>query len=224
MKISVIIPAYNEEHYLSACLESLENQEQKADEIILVDNNSTDETAKIAKNFDIKIVQEKQQGVIYARNKGFDQASFDIIARCDADTIVPTDWVKKILNNFKHFSIDALSGTLIFYDLPLKTTFYVNSYLSIMKFLQKGKETMLGPNMAISRQFWQKIKSNLCQDQNQVHEDTDMAIHIQNEGGILKVDRSLIVQVSARRIKNKPSSFFIEYPWRLVKTLRIHKF
>ena len=60
--ISVVIPAFNEEKYLPACLEALKKQTFKNYELIVVDNNSTDKTAQIAKKFGARVVKEKKQG------------------------------------------------------------------------------------------------------------------------------------------------------------------
>jgi glycosyltransferase involved in cell wall biosynthesis len=77
--LSVIIPAFNEEKFLPRCLESLKNQKFKDFEIIVVDNNSTDKTAEIAKKFNVILVSEKSQGVAYARNKGAEIAKGEIL-------------------------------------------------------------------------------------------------------------------------------------------------
>lgn len=110
MKVSVVIPAFNEAEFLDACLNSLTKQTEPPDEIIVVNNNSTDNTVKIAKKYDVRIVNEKKQGMISARNSGFNKAKFDIIARTDADTILPPSWIKKIKNGFKDKDLVALSG------------------------------------------------------------------------------------------------------------------
>ncbi|HSW98193.1 MAG TPA: glycosyltransferase family A protein [Candidatus Saccharimonadales bacterium] len=106
MKVSVIIPVYNEEAYIHACLESVINQKEPADEIIVVDNNSIDNTPTIAKAFpEVKIVKEAKQGMIPARNKGFNSAKYEIIAKIDADTRVSPDWIQRIKKNFQDESI-----------------------------------------------------------------------------------------------------------------------
>ena len=220
MKVSVVIPVFNEEKCIRACLEALANQELKADEIIVVDNNCTDNTVKIAEEYNVTIVQEKKQGLIYARNRGFNTARYDIIARSDADAKVPKDWIKKIRHHFEHHTAAALTGPVIFYDLPFKSAVFANIFLSAMNFLQNGKDILIGPNLAIKSSIWQKIKDRVCLDDKRVHEDIDLAIHISKVGGAVSVDRSLIVEISGRRIKGNPSSFFIEYPVRLIKTLR----
>lgn len=100
MKISVIIPVYNEEKYIVPCLKSLLKQEEKPDEIIVVDNNCTDKTIPLVRKYPVKIVKEKKQGIVFARNHGFNIATGDIIARIDADSTAPKNWVQTIKKNF----------------------------------------------------------------------------------------------------------------------------
>jgi len=74
--------------------------------------------------------------------------------------------------------------------------------------------------MIISKNMWEKVKNKVCLDDKMVHEDLDLAIHVNKYGGIIGYDPTLVVQSSGRRIKNNFYSFFIEYPTRLIKTLR----
>src|SRR4030066_1341650 len=123
MKVSVVIPAFNEEKFIGKCLASVVNQDVPADEIIVINNNSTDKTEAIIKKFGVKIINEKVQGMTPARNRGFNSAKYEIIARCDADTEVPKNWIKIIKNNFKKGGIDALTGPVFFNDSEiLKST------------------------------------------------------------------------------------------------------
>ncbi|HET6924501.1 MAG TPA: glycosyltransferase family A protein, partial [Candidatus Saccharimonadales bacterium] len=86
LTISLVIPVYNEEDHLDACLRSVMAQRIPFDEIVVVDNNSTDKTLWIARTFpNVRIVRETRQGVVHARSTGFDHARGDIIARIDAD-------------------------------------------------------------------------------------------------------------------------------------------
>lgn len=222
MKISVVVPVYNEEKYIENCLNSLINQSEKPDEIIVVDNNCIDKTIFLTKQYPVKIIKEKKQGMIFARNRGFNEAKHEIIARCDADTILPINWIKKIKKNFNRFPIDALTGPVTPYDLIIKTKDFAITYFEIMRFIQNGAETLVGPNMVITKKIWKKVKNKVCLNDNQVHEDIDLAIHIFKEGGKIKRDNSLIIKMSGRRIKNNPLSFFVEYPVRMVKTFQAH--
>lgn len=222
MKTSVVIPVYNEEKYIEKCLISLSNQIDKPDEIIVVDNNCTDKTVDIVKKYKVKIIKEKNQGIVHARNKGFNSARYDIIARCDADSVLPTDWIARIKKNFEKYSIDALSCPIFFYDLPLKKVPYANFFLDLYPLIRPGEEMLIGPNMALTKKVWNKVKNKICLDDRAVHEDIDLAIHIIKEGGKIKRDQTLIIGASGRRIKFNPISFFVEYPIRLIKMLRTH--
>jgi len=227
MKLSVIIPVYNEEKYITKCLESIVNQTQKPDEVIVVDNNCTDNTITITKKYKkllpLKIVKEKKQGMIFARNKGFNIAKGDILAKCDADSILPQNWIKIIKDFFVKKKIDGLTGPIFFYDFLLKTSIFSKIYLFLMKILQKG-ETLIGPNLAISKKIWQKVKNEVCLDEKNVHEDIDLSLHILKNGGKIIYVWELETAVSARRIVKTPWIFFINYPYRLIKNLLSHRF
>jgi glycosyltransferase involved in cell wall biosynthesis len=223
MTLSLVIPAYNEEKYIKKCLVSAFAQEEKFDEVILVDNNSTDKTLAIARQFPVRIIHESKQGMIQARNCGFDAAKGDIIGRCDADTHLSTDWAKRVKNDFEKNKIDALTGPFEFYDLKPKTSYYSKAYLEVMKPILNGNEVLAGPNMAISADMWKKVRNHVCLDNNLVHEDIDLAIHIIEQKGRIMKDEKLFAEVSSRRMRKNPASFFGEYPIRILKTLAYHK-
>lgn len=223
MKISLVIPVYNEEKYLKDCLISIMNQTKRPDEILIIDNNSHDKTREIAAQFPTRVIEEAHQGITQARNRGFDEAKGDIIARCDADTRPLQNWIERIEYDFQHNTIDALTGPFVFYDLKLKTTFFTTAYLDIFKPILNGKEVLIGPNMALTKKIWNKVKPYVCLDNKKVHEDIDLAIHINDIEGRIMRDDTLIVSVSGRRIRRNPISFFGEYPLRFIKTLAKHK-
>lgn len=225
MKVSVVIPAYNEEKNIGICLDYIQSQEEKADEIIVVDNNSIDKTAEIAKKYGARVIEEKTQGMIAARNKGFSSAQYEIIARTDADALVPKNWIKLIKENYtKNKNLVGLSGPASFYDFPISKKLQYSQWQNkiIFAFIksQIKHDTLYGPNMAISKSAWKKIENEVCLDNKLVHEDTDLAIHLGRIGDI-KIDPRLIVDTSFRRYK-KPYTYF-EYSHRLLKTFWKHK-
>lgn len=220
MKISVIIPAFNEEKYIGKCLESIANQREKPDEIIVVDNNSTDKTAEIAKSYGANVVVEKTQGMIPARNRGFDEAKYEIITRTDADTIVPSDWISKIKESFKDQNLGALSGPVYYYKLSKIIQISHLPTLIWFKFLGVifGHDSLFGPNMSLRKSVWAEVKKDLCLDDKKVHEDIDLTIHISKITKI-KFDGSLIVRTTRARWKK----IFTEYVVRFVKMLYFHR-
>jgi glycosyltransferase involved in cell wall biosynthesis len=226
MKVSVVIPAYNEENYIAACLESMLDQEEKADEIIVVNNNSTDRTVDIVKQYPVRMINETEQGMIQARNRGFNEAHYEIIARTDSDTRVSSDWIKKIKQNFIDADLVALSGSASTYDAPnsfskLAAEQTLKSYLKFMK-RALGHDCLIGPNMAIRKSAWEKVKDSVCLKDHDVHEDIDLSIHLAPFGKI-KNDPTLFVNSSLRRFKIEKFESYFEYPYRVIKSIRKHK-
>lgn len=225
MKISLVIPVYNEEKYIKNCLQTIINQKVKPDEVIIVDNNSQDNSLKIISNFynklPLKIIHEKKQGIIFARNKGFNIASGDIIVRTDADAQQKNDWLYQIKKNFSKKNINALTGPVVFYDLPFQFPFYSKILIYLFKIIT-GYFPLFGPGLAITKKAWQKIKNEVCLDHKKVHEDMDLSIHLNNKGFKIHYDPNFISYASGRRIKNNPLSFFIEYPLRVLRMLLLH--
>lgn len=224
MKVSVIIPAYNEEKYIVSCLASVLNQTEKADEIIVVNNNSTDKTAKIASSFTgVTVITQKKKGTIYARDMGFNAALGDIIVRTDADTRVPRTWIKRIK---KHFQDDpdlvALSGPSRFEDIPKAVQFKNWTVVGLNATFRQamGHDLLYGPNLALTKSAWNKIRNEVCMNAKIVHEDIDLAHHVAKYGKII-FDEKLVVTCSPRRW-TKLSPYF-EYPYRYIRTIQHHK-
>src|SRR5437764_1091468 len=112
-KISVVIPAFNEEAYIGKCLDAIQRQTFQDFEIIVVDNNCTDKTAEIAKKYNAQVVQETTQGLTYAREKGFSVARSEIIARTDADSTPDPTWLQIIYDTFTNNpDVVAITGML----------------------------------------------------------------------------------------------------------------
>jgi glycosyltransferase involved in cell wall biosynthesis len=202
MKISIVIPVYNEAASLKACLDAIANLAVPPYEVIVVDNNSTDETAEVALRFPfVKVLKEPKQGVVHARNTGFNAARGTIIGRIDADTLLPADWTQKVLAIFKGKTITAVSGSPNYYDFALqgfadaadhKLRGHLAKQLGDVNFLW-------GANMAIRRSAWLKVRSELCNHAD-LHEDFDLGIHIQRNNYYVAYDDALKAGVSARRI------------------------
>ncbi|HEX7542579.1 MAG TPA: hypothetical protein VF385_00650, partial [Patescibacteria group bacterium] len=149
----------------------------------------------------------------------------EIIARCDADSILPINWIKDIKKTFsKNSQIAGFTNSIVFYDLPIvnKSNLPSDMYYYISKIIL-GFPSFVGPSMAITKKIWLKVKKELCADDKKVHEDIDLAIHIKKYGEIF-FEPNVVVKISGRRIKYNPLSFFLEYPLRLIKMLKIHHY
>lgn len=94
-KFSIIIPVYNVENYIKKCLDSVFNQTYKDYEVIVVNDGTKDNSMDIVKNYDVKIINQKNGGLSSARNKGVEKASGEYIIFLDSDDY----WENKLLEN-----------------------------------------------------------------------------------------------------------------------------
>lgn len=222
MKISVIIPSYNEEKLLGRCLKAIKDQTVSPDEVIIVNNNSSDKTAYIAKSFGYVVIDESKQGISFARNAGFNYATGEILVRIDADTILPPYWIKTVAQSFTKTDVVGVSGPIVFHDF-----FGGNGVKKALGWIQKfiyfdisrvllGHNVLFGSNMAIKKSAWSQIKNQVCNDDKKYHEDMDLSAHICQLGVIL-FESKLRASVSSRRVL-KPHTFF-DYTLRQIKSI-----
>lgn len=116
--ISAIVCAHNEERYLAACLHSLFAQTRVPDEVIVVDNASTDATAAVAARVPgVRVIAEPRKGLTRAREAGRLAARGDLLLYLDADCRAPLPWVERVARRFdREPGLLALSGPYRFYD------------------------------------------------------------------------------------------------------------
>lgn len=223
MKISIVIPVYNEADSLGACLEAISRQTEKPYEVIVVNNNSTDGTVKVAQSFDfVTLLNETRQGVVHARNRGFNAARGDIIARIDADSVLPVTWFEAVHNIFELSDIDAVSGAPHYYDFPLARLADAIDLPLRARLARKLGDTnfLWGANMALRRSAWLKVRRSLCQE-NGLHEDFDLAIHLQERGHQVSYDEKLLANVSSRRIDTSFAAY-VRYTMVSPRTYAAH--
>lgn len=189
VRVSVVIPAYNEEKLLGRCLASFQNQTVKPYEIIVVDNNSIDATSEIARQYGATVIPEANQGMIWARNTGFNHATGDILARCDADCIAPPEWIGTITNYYQKQPLEdasAIGGTGYYATRSVKLGKVIGTVMSAGYYtgtrLMLGSASLYGSCMAFPRSWWGPIKDMVCLDSQAVHEDIDLTVHLIGEG------------------------------------------
>jgi glycosyltransferase involved in cell wall biosynthesis len=223
-KISLVIPVYNDAVALAACLQAIDGLNLKPYEVIVVDNNSSDGSERVAASFPfVRLLREPKQGVVYARSRGFNAARGSIIARIDADTLLPPDWLDKIATLFaQNPGLAAVSGSADYYDFVLvdianRIDRWARSYLAA----RLGDRLFLqGANMAIKKSAWIKVKSRQCQGGG-LHEDLDLGIHLQELGLIVGYEPELVAGLSTRRL-DEHFLPFVKYCLTSPKTYKVH--
>lgn len=157
--ISIIIPAYNVEQYLTACLSSIEQQTYQNYEVILIDDGSIDSTGTICdtvatKDDRFKVIHQKNQGVSIARNKGIEKARGEYIAFIDSDDKITPEY----LSSFSLKNDIEIQGHVIYENNIQRSVIY--SKRKVQK--DVAKVFCLGPfNSAV----WGKIfKTSIIKD------------------------------------------------------------
>lgn len=134
--VSIIVPAYNSEETMALCIESLLRQSYPKDkyEVIVVDNGSMDNTAKIIKQYSVVyLYEDKIQTSYAARNAGIKKAKGELIGFTDADCIAAEDWLFKIMSNVKGDNLGCVLGEVKAY----KPQNYVEQYLADRRLLSQ---------------------------------------------------------------------------------------
>lgn len=218
--ISVVIPAYNEEKYIPQCLAALNLQTYPKDrfEVIVVDNNSVDQTAKIAKAAGATVVKEKTQGHIFALNAGMCKAKGDIIAVTDADTEVRSDWITVIERVFRDQEVAAVTGP-VWYKQKSKLKYLLTKYtfyLHLKMHFLVGKPSLSGLNLAVRRKAFYKIKG--LDTRYKIFGDVELGLRIKKVGKVLFI-KELSVVSSPRRWEKGSLEDYYKYFNSYVKTV-----
>lgn len=110
--ISIVIPAFNAQKTIGACLEALAHQTvpKEVYEIIVVDDGSTDRTAAIVRQYAVKLLRQSNQGPAAARNYGVQEAKGDLIFFIDADCVATANWIEEMSRPFQHAEVVGIKG------------------------------------------------------------------------------------------------------------------
>ncbi len=225
LTVSLIIPAYNEARHILACLDAVAAQTIMPYEVIVVDNNSSDTTVKLAKKYRfVAVVSEKRQGVLWARNTGFNAAQGDIIGRIDADTILPPNWIEEVQRFYANpaCSDRVLTGGAYFYNVrfPHFAGWIQGQIAFRMNRVLLGHYITYGSNLALPAALWQAVRGLTCKDPS-IHEDLDLGIHLYRAGYGITYNEGFRVGVKMRRVRSDQATLWENMMW-WPRTLRRH--
>jgi glycosyltransferase involved in cell wall biosynthesis len=230
--VSIVIPAYNEQSTIRACVLAAIEQTEPADEIIVVDNRSTDATAEIVRSLQrehphvplVLLSQDAEQGLIPTRNLGLDSARGEVLGRIDADTVLEPEWVEQVRRIFRDETVAAATGPMIYYDMPLRRWGHRadDALRRAVHRLARDFHYIFGSNMALRRTAWQEIRPHICRDAaDEMHEDIDLSIHLHERGHRAVYHSAMVAGMSARRLDDGPRDYY-SYVMRWERTYDAH--
>lgn len=232
--VSIVIPAYNEEGVIRQCLIAAIYQSVPAEEILVVDNRSTDATKSIVRQVQLEYPESpirlleysSEQGLIPTRNYGFNHAAGAIIGRLDADSLPEPDWVEQVLLGFLDPGVAAATGPVVYYDMPMRRWgLLADDKLRqlVLKLARKQHHFLFGSNMAIRRTAWELIRDSTCRDEaDTMHEDIDLSLHLAERDLKVSYLPTMVSGMSARRLEDSPQDYRY-YVTRFDRTYKAHQ-
>ncbi|RSX46482.1 glycosyltransferase [Bifidobacterium castoris] len=233
LKVSIIIPAWNEQDRITDCLDNALRQTVTPHEVIVVDNRSTDDTVAVVERYmrehpqaPVKLLhQDEEQGLIPTRNFGLNAATGDVLGRVDADCMLKPDWVEVVAGIFTE-DRDAMgaTGPVTYYDMPARRI-ALRGDDSVRRHTFRadgGKVLLFGSNMALRASAWHEVAGEVCRDREDVmHEDIDVSLHLLGRGFKTVYSERMICGISARRMDTSFKSFR-NYMKRFKNTFEAH--
>lgn len=209
-RISFVVPAYNEEVLLPACVEAILAEVDRAGieaELIVVNNASTDRTVEVALKFPrVILVQQPIKGLVQARSAGFAVCSGELVANIDADTLIPRGWLDRVLYEFaKDPELVTVSGPYDYYDVPFRIRaaarlFYLVGYAtySFNRYVLRVGSMVQGGNFILKREAL--VQAGGFDEKFTFYgEDTDIARRMSQVGRV-KFTWALMAKSSGRRL------------------------
>lgn len=215
-KVSVLVPAYNEEAYILKTLEALRLQNYPDYEVLVVNNASTDRTAEVVASFiyrnnltfAFRLLHEKRQGTQFARECGRRKAAGEIIAQLDADCLPPRDWISNGVKLLQGKNIAAVAGPYDYFDgkffvrmlTSISQLFLLQPLNTIVQLFRKGG-VIIGGNVFIRATILEKT-GGYNTALSFYGDDVDIALKVSRYGHVL-FTKKIIVKSSSRRYKAK---------------------
>ncbi len=198
MDFSIIVPSYNEEKRIRACLESIRAQRTRCSyEVIVSDSGSTDATVAIAREYTDKVVLGKEKGTARARNEGASIAQGDILAFIDSDTVLMPDYLDTVSGAFRNKNTLAISCAFKFTNRRpklLMAEYVTNTYYFGRSLFHAA--TLPGFNVCIKKDTFTGIGGfRLCH-----LEDLDISMKLRKLGRTFYLPRRKVI-TSSRRLE-----------------------
>ncbi|HSX44634.1 MAG TPA: glycosyltransferase family 2 protein [Candidatus Saccharimonadales bacterium] len=211
-RFSVVIPAYNEAPYIAETLLSLKRQNFAGRfEIIVVDNNSSDATAEIARSLGANVVEEKNPGVCNARQRGTEVAQGEIVISTDADTQFRVDWLSRIDGTFSiHKDAVAVVGSCHYSDGPIWGLIYPYLLFGLISTIYRvtGRTYYAtATNIAFKKSAWHGYNTTLTQGGDEL----DLLRNLRKQGRVVFANGNPTLTSARRLARGFIYNFFVSF-------------
>lgn len=199
MKVSVVVPAFNEEQLLPACLDALRRQDYDGPiEIIVVDNASNDRTGLLAIREGVTVLREPDRGYSKALARGFAAATGDIIMSTDADSVVPPDWITRLVRAYAD-GVVAVGGEIEFCQANWKARLLTQGLLPLLNCVDRRNPRgphLWGANFSVRRSVF--LAAGGWNPRYNLQSDTELSERLRQFGRVILLP-DLAVKTSSRR-------------------------
>jgi len=184
--VTVVIPVKDDADGLRRCLRALALQTRRPDEIVVVDNASSDASADVARENGTRVISCVQPGIPAAAAAGYDSAKGDLILRLDADCIPAATWVEVMSTQARaRPEVDVFAGAARFVDGPrfLRSPLavaYLGAYAAVLT-PTLGHLPLFGSNLAMRRSAWRRVSATVHRGDPEMHDDLDLSFHLGKE-------------------------------------------
>jgi len=181
--VSVVIPVKDDDTELRRCLRALALQTRLPDEIVVVDNGSTDSSAEVARALGARVVRCDEPGIPAASSCGYDVATGDYILRLDADCLPSHTWVATMTGALRaRPEVAAFTGGARFIDGPRRlrrplAALYLGAY-ALVTASALGHLPLFGSNLAFRASAWRDVREAVHRHDPEMHDDLDLAFHL----------------------------------------------
>ncbi|MEM4347878.1 MAG: glycosyltransferase [Candidatus Altiarchaeota archaeon] len=212
MEISVIVPAFNEESCIETSLKSICSQNTNSSyELIVADCMSEDKTAEIAKKYADKVVYSKRRSIAIARNTGAKFSKGEYLVFIDADTLIPENYLSKVMEKFLDKELLAFSASFSFPKKEKKFLLAEKITNSYLEFRDKiNSAILLGFNTCVRREAFYAVKGF----RDVPLEDGDFAVRLRKKGKI-RYFTDFFVITSSRRLEEMGILGTLQYYFEL---------
>src|SRR3990172_1518395 len=233
VKISVVVCTYNRSGLLKDVVRSLQEQDFEGDsEIIIVDNNSTDNTKNVVEELSttspipIRYFFENKQGLSHARNRGIDEAHGEIVAFIDDDAVAERQWLSSLISAYDDPRVACVGGQIKLLWLSERPEWLVPSMETSLGRLDYGDtikelkypQTPFGGNISFRKNIFDRVKkfsTDLGRDAKTLlsNEELELCARLVEEGWIIKYVPNAVIHHKVAPERLEKLWFIHRYYW-----------